>query len=103
MGALGGLWQAIVFGFAGITCSANGVRIDPHLPRHWRALRFPLRWRGRVIRIAIEQAPLTVAVTLTQGQSLAVDLNGCDTRLRRGQTWRCQFEAATGHWQERSP
>jgi trehalose/maltose hydrolase-like predicted phosphorylase len=102
MGALGGLWQAIVFGFGGISFSAGGIRVAPQLPPHWRALRFPLRWRARVLRIEIEQSPLTVtvAVTLTQGQPLSVHIDGCDAMLQRGQSWRYQFAAATERRQE---
>jgi kojibiose phosphorylase len=45
--ALGGLWQAVVFGFAGLTWSAEGPRLHARLPDAWRGLRFNLLWRGR--------------------------------------------------------
>jgi kojibiose phosphorylase len=45
--ALGGLWQAMVFGFAGLTLSAEGPTLDARLPALWEALRFHLLWRGR--------------------------------------------------------
>lgn len=45
--ALGGLWQAVVFGFAGLTWSAEGPRLHARLPEAWRGLRFNLLWRGR--------------------------------------------------------
>ena len=45
--ALGGLWQAVVFGFAGLSLTAEGPRLQPRLPEAWRGLRFHLQWRGR--------------------------------------------------------
>ncbi|HEY2482366.1 MAG TPA: HAD-IA family hydrolase, partial [Caulobacteraceae bacterium] len=45
--ALGGLWQAAVFGFAGLTLGDDGPRLDPKLPPAWRELSFRIRWRGK--------------------------------------------------------
>ncbi|MCC7106227.1 MAG: glycoside hydrolase family 65 protein, partial [Chloroflexi bacterium] len=42
----GGLWQAAVLGFAGLTVREDGLRLDPHLPESWRALRFRVQYRG---------------------------------------------------------
>ena len=39
--ALAGLWQAAVFGFAGVRWDPNGLALDPHLPPGWRRLSFP--------------------------------------------------------------
>ncbi len=53
MAALGGLWQAVVMGFAGLDVASGTPRIDPHLPPSWRALRFAIRWRGQRIDHAL--------------------------------------------------
>jgi beta-phosphoglucomutase family hydrolase len=45
--ALGGLWQAAVFGFAGLRLDDDGPRLDPKLPRGWKELSFRVRWRGK--------------------------------------------------------
>lgn len=60
--ALGGLWQAAVFGFAGVHVRDDGLTIVPHLPPQWRALRFPLQWRGCQLRFQVEQAAVEVAL-----------------------------------------
>jgi kojibiose phosphorylase len=49
--ALGGLWQAVVFGFAGVTLSGDEPRVAPRIPDHWKRLQFALRWRGGHIAI----------------------------------------------------
>jgi beta-phosphoglucomutase family hydrolase len=56
--ALGGLWQAAVFGFAGLTLSDDGPKLDPKLPPAWRELSFRIRWRGKDYALkASAQAP----------------------------------------------
>lgn len=42
----GGVWQAIVFGFAGIRFQDEQPIATPHLPAHWTRLAFKLHWRG---------------------------------------------------------
>ena len=45
--ALGGLWQAAVFGFAGLRLTENGPEHHPQLPANWRNLSMRFSWRGR--------------------------------------------------------
>ncbi len=42
----GGLWEAVVFGFAGLHLSPEGPQISPRLPAHWRRLAFKVQYRG---------------------------------------------------------
>ena len=100
IGALGGLWQATVFGFGGLSPRPDGIALDPRLPANWGALRFPLRWRGRAIRVAIEQAPLRLAVTLEHGRPLTLHLGDVQRRLQRGDPSRWQFDEREGRWTE---
>jgi trehalose/maltose hydrolase-like predicted phosphorylase len=55
VGALGGLWQAIVFGFAGVTIGADSFRFDSRLPDAWRRLSFELQFRGRRVPVDLHQ------------------------------------------------
>ncbi len=42
----GGVWQAVVFGFAGIQLKDSVPIANPHLPPTWTRLKFKLQWRG---------------------------------------------------------
>jgi kojibiose phosphorylase len=42
----GALWQAVVFGFAGLTLSGDTWEVHPSLPDSWTRLRFTFRHRG---------------------------------------------------------
>ena len=57
--ALGGLWQAAVFGFAGLRPSDEAPVCEPNLPPHWRELSFRLKWRGRTheFKLPTDRAP----------------------------------------------
>lgn len=48
--ALGGMWQALVFGFAGATASAERLTFTPHVPEQWGRVRIPLLWRGETVQ-----------------------------------------------------
>jgi len=59
----GGIWQAIVHGFAGLGASGPDdaeLRLDPHLPADWGELRIRLRWHQR--RLALRCTPSSVHV-----------------------------------------
>lgn len=44
----GGVWQAVIFGFAGIRISENGIiTAHPNLPAHWKRLKFRLQWQNQ--------------------------------------------------------
>ncbi len=52
--AIGGLWQAIVFGFAGIELQPDGISLSPRMLPSWRSLTFPVQWRGRLLRFSMD-------------------------------------------------
>jgi trehalose/maltose hydrolase-like predicted phosphorylase len=64
--ALGGLWQALVLGFGGMTVAGDQPRFDPHVPASWGSLRFRVRWRGALLEITARGTTATVTpVTAT--------------------------------------
>jgi trehalose/maltose hydrolase-like predicted phosphorylase len=95
--ALGGLWQAAVFGFAGVRWDSNGLALDPHLPPGWRHLSFPLQWKGRSLHIQLTAEPATAAVSL-EGGSAAVRLaDGPPITLAPGR--RVRTRRTNGRWE----
>jgi kojibiose phosphorylase len=55
LGALGGLWQAVVFGFGGLHFRGRAPALSARLPAHWRRLALQVAWRGR--RYALAASP----------------------------------------------
>jgi trehalose/maltose hydrolase-like predicted phosphorylase len=60
LATMGGIWQALVFGFAGVRASAHGLEVDPHLPEAWGALELRLKFHGYPVRIRMEHDTLEV-------------------------------------------
>jgi trehalose/maltose hydrolase-like predicted phosphorylase len=56
MANLGGIWQAAVFGFAGVRLdpqAEHGIRIAPTLPDAWDRLETSIVVQGRRARLAV--------------------------------------------------
>jgi len=62
LASLGSLWQAAIFGFAGVTVERRGFSFAPALPEAWRRMRFALRRCGRRLVVTIGRDALEVAV-----------------------------------------
>jgi kojibiose phosphorylase len=102
MGALGGLWQATVFGIAGVQLREDGIVLDPHLLPSWAELAFPLRWRGRLLRLHFEADPRRIEVAVETGGDVAITIPGGPAcRLRDGQHFILQGNGpGWGRWEE---
>jgi trehalose/maltose hydrolase-like predicted phosphorylase len=74
--ALGGIWMTAVLGFAGVSLRNNGIALNPQLPPNWRRLAFGVQWRGRSLKIRIDQAKQIVEATLEAGESMTLIVRG---------------------------
>lgn len=52
----GGVWQALVFGFAGVKLTPEGPISSPHLPPGWTRLKFRLQWRNQWYEFDIQES-----------------------------------------------
>ncbi len=69
--SMSGTWTAIVLGFGGMGCDADGLSFAPVLPASLSRVSFGLRWQGRQIR-----------VTITPGETEYQLVSGAPMRLR---------------------
>ena len=60
LATMGGVWQALLFGFAGVRATPQRLTVDPALPDAWDALEVRLRFRGYPVRIRIEHDAIAV-------------------------------------------
>ncbi|HEY1135713.1 MAG TPA: glycosyl hydrolase family 65 protein [Nocardioides sp.] len=94
--SMGGVWQALVGGFAGMRDHGGRLSFDPRLPVDWPSLSFPLRWQGVTGDVTVTQETLTVAVrgegefpfrvrgtdhVARGGSDIVVDLDGQGARI----------------------
>ncbi len=80
MATMGGVWQALLFGFAGIRVRAGVLHLDPALPSSWRSLGLRFRCLGRAVVLHITADEVQVGVDTP----LRVCLDGHRPRLVTG-------------------
>ncbi|HEX2569446.1 MAG TPA: glycosyl hydrolase family 65 protein [Polyangia bacterium] len=92
--ALGGLWQATIFGFAGVEVEAEGLRLRPRLPVGWRSVRFALEWRRRRLSVHVEATPRRLALELERGEPLLVAFDdGAPSLVGPGRRYQIETDA----------
>ncbi len=102
MGALGGLWQAAVFGAAGLRAREDGIAVDPHLLPGWDEMAFPVQWRGRSIRLRLVAEPRSIEVEVESGDELTVAVpEGPACLARPGRRYVLRHDrSGWGAWEE---
>ena len=60
LATMGGVWQALAYGFLGLRTGADTLSIDPSLPEQWSALELCFRFRGRRVTVRAEHESVTV-------------------------------------------
>jgi len=107
----GGVWNALVDGFAGMRDFGGRLTFDPRLPDSWPQLRFRLTVRGTHLRVTVQQESITFEVldgperelevrgtphVARPGEPLVVPLDGQGPRLTYGLSQRRPPELRRG-------
>lgn len=58
----GGLWQAVIFGFAGLEHTSEGWKTDPHLPENWKRIAFKIVHHGRELSFDVHMNPSSAVI-----------------------------------------
>jgi trehalose/maltose hydrolase-like predicted phosphorylase len=100
--ALGGLWQAAVFGVAGVRLREDGIGLGPHLLPGWTEMRCSLQWRGRLLRLTLTADPARIEVEVNGSGELTVAIiDGPACRAIPGRRYAVDREgSAWGAWRE---
>ena len=75
----GGVWMALVYGFAGMRDYDGELDFHPRLPAAWARLRIPLTWRDR--RIEVELRREDVTYRLVDGPAVTLRHEGAPIEL----------------------
>jgi trehalose/maltose hydrolase-like predicted phosphorylase len=92
--AMGGVWQAVVYGFLGVRPNGAGeLAVDPRLPEGWRSIDVRLRHRGAPVRIHAEHETLLITcrrpVRVRLGGGPSVPVSPPEARfVRSGAEWK---------------
>lgn len=69
---LGGTWQAVVFGFAGVSVSKEKLCINPRMPNTWRKMVFSLLWRGNTVKLGITNDTIKLRVLSRNNKAIEI-------------------------------
>jgi alpha,alpha-trehalose phosphorylase len=58
----GGVWAALVHGFAGMVDTGDHLRFEPRLPAKWTAMSFRLRRHASIIKVDLDADGATICV-----------------------------------------
>lgn len=51
--SLGGTWQAVIYGFAGVSIKKDKLQINPRLPKTWNKIIFSFRWQACLLKFEV--------------------------------------------------
>jgi trehalose/maltose hydrolase-like predicted phosphorylase len=85
MASLGGLWQAAVLGFGGMSVKDDTLAFEPRLPPSWREMRFAVAWRGRRLAVGINRQERCVRLRFEEGDPLDILIDGGLHRVEAGE------------------
>lgn len=60
LGAMGSVWQAVAYGFAGLRPRGDALVVDPRLPDTWSALELRVQFRGISLHLRLESEAIVV-------------------------------------------
>jgi trehalose/maltose hydrolase-like predicted phosphorylase len=88
--AMGSLWQALAFGFAGLRPDGDALRVDPRLAPAWRSLELRVRFHGVPLTVRVEPRTLEVSADSPVRLRLGADRKPFVAPVRlalRGTSW----------------
>jgi len=100
--ALGGLWQAAVFGVTGLRLREDGIALDPHLLPGWTEMRCSVQWRGCVLRVTLATDPPRIEIEVDGSGELTITIvDGPACLVRSGRRYAvARNGSAWGAWRE---
>ncbi len=73
--SIGGIWQSVIYGFAGIRMLAGELYIRPNLPKHWDNIEFTLYWQGERLNINVNHSNIIIE-NLSNTKDVYIKING---------------------------
>jgi len=89
--AVGGSWQTVVQGFAGLTLKSDRIVLNPWLPKKWDRLAFRVRWRERTVHLEITHKEVSVTIEADTDIALPCTLYGKTRKLKANRTYRLGY------------
>jgi maltose phosphorylase len=71
--SMAGTWMSVIQGFGGMRVVNGKLYFEPMIPKQWESFSFNIRFRGRVVKVTIDQQ--NMVVELLNGDKVDVVVN----------------------------
>ena len=82
--SLGGVWQSVINGFAGVKIASHTLSFDPKMPKTWQYIQFSLLWKSFLLRIVVNNNEVHIRVESKQRKKLKMRIFGKNHFLHPG-------------------
>ncbi|WP_018757685.1 glycoside hydrolase family 65 protein [Paenibacillus terrigena] len=79
--SIGGIWECIVMGFAGVRMLDGRLHLNPKLPQSWTGFKFPLYWQGA--RLEVQVSLNAVHIVTASEQELELIIHGSTIKFHK--------------------
>ncbi len=95
---LGGTWQAVIFGFGGISINKGRLFVNPRMPRSWGSMTFSLNWRGDLAKFKLTNAVIKLKVVSRKKHKLEMGIFGKKNTLITNRTYTFKRKSVIGSY-----
>lgn len=74
--SLGGIWNCVIRGFAGVKIRDGYLEINPHLPKHWKSMHFYVNMNSAYLEITITGQDVQVCLEGSAIKPVRVKVDG---------------------------
>ena len=72
--SLGGVWQSVVNGFAGVRAQNTILSINPKMPKTWKKIKCSLLWKKDLIRIETTNSEVRIKIETKQKKKIKMKI-----------------------------
>ncbi|MCK5083454.1 MAG: glycoside hydrolase family 65 protein [Candidatus Omnitrophica bacterium] len=74
--SLGGVWQSVINGFAGVKIEGHTLSFDPRMPTTWQYIQFSLLWKGSMLRVVVNNNEAHIKIESKQKKKIKMKVFG---------------------------
>lgn len=79
--SIGGIWECVVMGFAGLRMLDGKLHLNPSLPQGWKKLEFPIYWHGTQLHVQLTHE--SVLITASSDDEITLTIRGREVLFHR--------------------
>lgn len=79
--SLGGIWQCVINGFAGVRMIDGNLRVSPSLPAAIESISFPINWHNQRLEIKVTKRRVLIQNVSEQQKVVEVNIHGTKYHL----------------------